>query len=262
MQSQIRLGSVFGVRIGLHYSWFFTATLVLGSLASEYHYVRPGWRPGLIACMSVATTVCFFLSIVLHELAHALVARARGLPVDQITLFALGGISVLGKQAITAADEFWITIVGPATSILIAGISMGLATLFRHLLRLDSLAMMFGWLGLINLVLAIFNLLPAYPMDGGRMVRAVVWHVTGDVTRATVTAVLMSKMIAAFFIASGVLQVLAGNVFQGIWIMLMGWYLTQSADSGYREAAEQRRRMERDDLYIGDLFDSQSPQHK
>ena len=162
LQSQIKLGRLFGIKIGLHYSWFLIALLIVFSLSSQFHASNPEWGDGVILTMSVGTALLFFVSLLLHELAHSLVATAYNLPVKEITLFALGGVSQIEKNPESAKVEFRMAFVGPLTSAVIGVICLTLARLIGDPSSNPWMAMLL-WLGYINLTLAAFNLLLDIP---------------------------------------------------------------------------------------------------
>ncbi len=237
MQSQIRLGSIFGIKIGLHYSWFLIALLIVFSLSGNYHASHPLWHNGLVVALALATAFLFFVSLLLHELSHSLVAKAHGIPVREITLFALGGVSQIEKEAESAKDEFWIAIVGPATSALIGVICVGAANALRWNVALSPAVVMLSWLGYINLGLAVFNMLPGYPMDGGRIVRAIIWWKTGDLDRSTRTAARAGQVVATVFIAIGIIGYFRGGGLGSLWIAFIGWFILQAAKESYVEVS-------------------------
>src|SRR5215510_13323312 len=183
MKAQIKLGRIFGVEIGLHYSWFIIALLITFSLADQFQLNNPRWTSTLRWGLAVVTAVLFFVSIVAHELSHALVAKARNLPVKSITLFALGGVAQIEKEATDAKTEFWMGIVGPITSAIIGFLLLGIALALgwtpmsgTPMSTPDTpLLAMLVWLGYINITLAIFNMIPGFPLDGGRVLRAIAW---------------------------------------------------------------------------------------
>src|SRR5260370_36327414 len=171
MRSQIPLGRVSGIKIGLHYSWFLIALLIVFSLSSEFHASNPAWGDSVILTLSVATAILFFVYLLLHELAHSLVATSNNLPVKEITLFALGGVSQIEKNPTSAKVEFWMAFVGPLTSAVIGVVCLTLTRLIGNPAS-DPLMGMLQWLGDINLTLAAFNVVPRYPFDGGRVLTA------------------------------------------------------------------------------------------
>jgi Zn-dependent protease len=236
MKAQIRLGRIFGIQIGLHYSWLIIALLVALSLAGQFHAANPQWGEVTIWATAIVTAALFFVSIILHELSHAAVAKARGLPVRSITLFALGGVAQIGKDATDPKTEFWMAIVGPIASVIIGSVCLGLASLlgWRTPTTPETpLVAMLMWLGVINIALGVFNMIPGYPLDGGRVFRAIVWWVTGDADRATRIASLSGQFLAFVFIVWGVFRFFNGAGFGGLWMAFIGWFLLGAARSSY-----------------------------
>lgn len=238
MHSQIKLGRVFGIEIGLHYSWIVIALLIVFSLAGHFRETNAQWGDGVVLTTAVITGVLFFATLIAHELAHSLVAQSRGLPVKSITLFALGGVSQIEKEAPDAKTEFWIAIVGPLTSFVIGAILLGLSSALGWTSvatpATPILAMMV-WLGYINVALGIFNLVPGFPLDGGRVLRAIVWWITKDPVRSTRIAARVGQTVALFFIVVGVFRLFSGAGFAGLWIAIIGWFLLDAAGSTYAQ---------------------------
>jgi Zn-dependent protease len=232
LRSQISLGSIFGIKIGLHYSWFLIAILIVFSLSSQFHAENHGWSDGLILAMSISSALLFFVSLVLHELAHSVVANANGLPVKEITLFALGGISQIEKNPLSAKVEFWMAFVGPLTSAVIGAVCIGIARASGSPTADPGMAMLL-WLGYINLTLAAFNMLPGYPLDGGRVLRALIWWKTGNADRSTQLAARAGQAVAIAFITLGIFQYFTGSGIGGLWIAFIGWFLLQAARESY-----------------------------
>jgi len=232
VRSQIKLGRVFGIQIGLHYSWFVIALLIVFSLSSQFHASNPQWGDGVILTMAIATALLFFVSLLLHELAHSLVATSNNLPVKEITLFALGGVSQIEKNPVSAKVEFWMAFVGPLTSAVIGVICTLLARLTGDASSSPWMAMLL-WLGYINLSLAAFNLVPGYPLDGGRVLRALTWWKTGDADRSTQLAAKVGQIVALGFIALGIFRFFGGAGIGGLWIAFIGWFLLQAARESY-----------------------------
>ena len=232
MRSQIKLGRIFGIEIGLHYSWFLIALLIVFSLFSQFQSTNPQWRGGVILSLAVVTAILFFISLLLHELAHSIVATANGLPVKEITLFALGGVSQIEKNPTSARLEFWMAFVGPLTSAVIGGICMLAARALGGAASDPWMAMLL-WLGYINLMLAAFNLIPGYPLDGGRVLRAIIWWNTGDADRSTRAAAKTGQAVAFAFIAWGIFRFFGGAGVGGLWIAFVGWFLLQAARESY-----------------------------
>jgi Zn-dependent protease/predicted transcriptional regulator len=234
VRSQIKLGRIFGIEIGLHYSWFLIAFLIIFSLASQFRSEHPEWGNPTTFALALLTGALFFLSLLLHELAHSLVARSRGIPVREITLFALGGVSQIEKNPASAKIEFWMALVGPLTSAGIGGVCLSLRALVGQ--PTSPTFTMFSWLGYINLALAFFNMTPGYPLDGGRILRAALWWRSGDVERSTRAAARTGQVVGGVFIAAGIVQFFGGAGFGGLWIAFIGWFLMQAAGESYLEA--------------------------
>lgn len=244
MQSQIKLGRIFGVEIGLHYSWIVIALLIVFSLAGHFRETNSQWGDGVILITAVVTGVLFFATIIAHELAHSVVAKSRGLPVKSITLFALGGVAQIEKEATDAKTEFYIAIVGPITSFVIGAVLLALSLAAgwapMETAKTPVLAMMV-WLGYINIALGLFNLIPGFPLDGGRVLRAIVWWVTKDPVRSTRIAARVGQAVALFFIVTGVYRLFAGAGFAGLWIAIIGWFLLDAAGATYAQVEVSER---------------------
>jgi Zn-dependent protease/predicted transcriptional regulator len=234
VRSQIKLGRVFGIEIGLHYSWFLIAFLIVFSLASQFRVTHPTWAGGTIAALAVLTGGFFFVSLLLHELSHSLFAKSHGVEVREITLFALGGVSQIEKNPTSARTEFWMAFVGPLTSAVIGALCL----LVNRAVATPGtpLSAMFSWLGYINLGLAAFNLIPGYPLDGGRILRAALWWRNGDAERSTRAAAKTGQVVGMLFIAAGIVQFFGGAGFGGLWIAFIGWFLLQAAGESRLQA--------------------------
>jgi Zn-dependent protease len=246
MESHIKLGRIFGIPIGLHYSWGLIALLITLSLAAHFQALHPEWGAPTAWVTAVVTGLLFFAAIIVHELAHAVVAKMRGLPVRSITLFALGGVAQIEKESADASGEFWMGIAGPITSAAVGLLCLGLALVFGWTMATEPgtppLSMLV-WLGYINVGLALFNMIPGFPMDGGRVLRAIVWKVTGDGDKATRIAALTGQVIAFTFIVIGLISFFRGAGFNGLWTAFIGWFLLTASRSAYLqvETAERLR---------------------
>lgn len=236
MRSQLKLGRVFGVELGLHFSWIFIALLITFSLAAHFHQVNRSWSEPTVWGAAILTGLLFFVFLFAHELSHALVARSRGLPIRGITLFALGGVAQIEKEAGDPKTEFVIGIVGPITSAVLglACLAFAAATGWapRATPRTPGTAILV-WLGYINLMLAAFNMIPGFPLDGGRVLRAIIWWITRNADRATRIAARTGQVVAALFIGYGVFEFFAGAGLNGLWLAFIGWFLMQAAGSSY-----------------------------
>jgi len=238
MRAQIKLGRIFGVEIGLHYSWFIIALLITFSLAGHFQENNPGWSDGLRWGVAIVTAVLFFAAIVLHELSHAIVAKMRGLPVRSITLFALGGVAQIEKEAADAKTEFWMGIIGPITSFVIGMLCLAITVALGWKppeFPQRPLPAMLMWLGYINIGLAIFNMIPGFPLDGGRVLRGAIWWITGNVKRATTIAARVGQFIAFAMIIYGVMQFFRGTGINGLWITFIGWFLLSASRESYAQ---------------------------
>ncbi|HAF24880.1 MAG TPA: hypothetical protein DCK93_18575 [Blastocatellia bacterium] len=241
MQAQIKLGRIFGIEIGLHYSWLLIALLITLSLVGHFRMMNPKWGTSTVWGTALVTGLLFFAAIVVHELSHAAVAKARGLPVRSITLFALGGVAQIEKEATDAKTEFWMGIVGPITSIVIGAACLALAYALGWapeigMMRASTpLLALLVWLGYINIALAIFNMIPGFPLDGGRVLRAIVWWLTGDANRSTRIAARVGQFVAFGFIVWGILRFFGGAGFGGLWLTLIGWFLLEAARASYAQ---------------------------
>lgn len=240
MKAQIKLGRIFGIEIGLHYSWLIIAVLIALSLSQYFAEAHPDWTGSVIWTMAIVTALLFFLSIVIHELSHAAIARRNNLPVKSITLFALGGVALIEKEAENAKTEFWMGIIGPITSAAIGFLCLGISYLLGWIPMSEPntpLMAMLVWLGYINFGLAIFNMLPGFPMDGGRVFRGIVWAITGNRTKATKIASLTGQFLALSFIILGLIMFFSGSGFSGLWIAFIGWFLLNAAKATYAQEA-------------------------
>ena len=238
MNSNVKLGRISGIEIGLHYSWFIIAALIVFSLGEHFRLVNPNWGAGEIWIAALFTAVLFFVTLLLHELAHSLVAQSRGLKVRAITLFALGGVSQIQDDATDAKTEFWVAIAGPIASLIIGfsclGIALGLGwqrSTEPHTAAIGVLV----WLGYINIALAFFNMIPGFPLDGGRVLRSLVWAITKNADRSTRIAARVGQVVAFLFILDGIWRYFSGAGFGGLWIAFIGWFLMDAAKASYAE---------------------------
>jgi len=233
--AEFRIGSTFGFEISIDTSWFILLALILWSFTAN---VFPGMLPGLSSpayfLMGATGTVLFFVSLLLHELSHALVARARGIPVEGITLFIFGGVARTAREAERPGEEFQIAGVGPLTSFLLAGVFWAIAGVGERYGLDPALVTVAGLMAMLNLALAVFNLLPGFPLDGGRLLRSALWKATGDLTRATKWASLAGRGLGWALIALALVQIFYGYALDGLWLALIGWFLRNAAIRSYR----------------------------
>ena len=234
MRGHISLGRIFGIPLRLHYSWFIIFTLVTYSLVRYAVGQAYPIEQGII--LGISTSILFFASILTHELAHSVLAIRNNIPVREITLFVFGGVSQITKDATSPRAEFSVAVVGPLTSLAMAGIFYGLHLLLAGAQQTLAASLM-QWLALINVVLALFNLIPGFPLDGGRIFRAVVWQRTRDYHKATRLAARVGQGIAYAFIGGGIALIILFRAFwfSGLWLVLIGWFLHDAARGSYRQ---------------------------
>lgn len=249
-----KLGRIFGITIRIDWSWLFIFLLIAWDLATVFAQVHPGWTTWLAWLTAIAAALLFFGSVLAHELAHSLVARARGVPVRSITLFLFGGVSNIQREPPSPLAEFLITIVGPTTSIVLgflfiwlSGVAIGpldavLVSPFNLVGRLDPLRTLLLWLGPINILVGLFNLIPGFPLDGGRILRSILWAITRNLRRATHAASLVGQAVAWLMILVGVAMIFGvrlpffGTGFiSGLWLIFIGWFLNSAAAQSYRQ---------------------------
>ncbi len=234
MQVNIKLGSIWGIPIGINYSWFLIFALVTFSLAS-------GQLPMQIADLSLGgywiialfISILFFGSVLAHELGHALLALRNDVPVKSISLFLLGGVAQITREPRTPGSEFRIAIAGPLVSLAL-GLFFGLIYLLSQ--NVAVIAVPALWLARINIILALFNMIPGFPLDGGRVLRAVVWQITGQEFRSTRVASVAGQVVAYSFIGFGILSLFVGNPVNGLWLAFIGFFLRNAASGSYQYA--------------------------
>ncbi|HVN15938.1 MAG TPA: site-2 protease family protein [Anaerolineales bacterium] len=229
MKNTIPLGRIIGIPIGLDYSWFLIFALMTWSLAASYYPSEfKNWSTAEYWMVGAVTAILLFVSVLLHELGHSVIALRYKIPVRSITLFIFGGVAQIGSEPPSAIAEFWIAIAGPIVSFILAilfGIMKPLFGAFSPILALAE------YLSYINGALALFNLIPGFPLDGGRVFRAIVWGLTNNLHKATVVAANVGRFIAYAFILVGVWQMFTGDFGNGLWIAFIGWFLENAASS-------------------------------
>jgi Zn-dependent protease len=259
----IQLARVFGIRIGVDYSWFLVLFLIIWSLTGYYEDVAPGSNAFLLA---VVSALLFFLSILLHELGHAWVALRNGIPIEGIDLWMFGGVAKLGKDADSPGVEFRIAAAGPLVTVVIAAVCFALGTAVSSGAdALDSARFsndvtgattaVLGYLTSINVLLLGFNLIPAFPLDGGRIARAIAWKLTGDRNRATRFAARLGRGGGWLMVAGGfALYAATGDLIGGLWLAFIGWFLAGAARSAEAQA-DVAGRIEH--LRVADVMDAE-----
>lgn len=253
MRSGFRIGRLFGIDIRVDWSWLFILLLTTWNLNVVFGQFHPQWGAPLRWTIALVAALLFFASVLAHELAHSLVARARGIPVRNITLFLFGGVSNLQQEPNSPGVEFLMAIVGPLTSIVLGivliviagllavptgGLGMGAAELIS---RIGPGTTLLLWLGSINVTVGIFNLIPGFPLDGGRVLRSILWGISGSLRRATRWATWVGQAIAWTMIVAGIAMIFGvqipffGTGFSsGLWLAFIGWFLNSAASQSYQ----------------------------
>ncbi len=232
----IPIGRLFGISLRLHYSWFIIFGLVTWVLAASYFpEVYPNWSAATSVIAGIVTSLMFFASMMAHELMHSIVATRGGIAVRSITLYIFGGVSQITEEPSKPALEFKIAVVGPLTSLVLGVIFIALWQLVPS--NYEAVIAVSFWLGWINLILAIFNLLPGFPLDGGRVLRSIIWWLTNDLRKATRWASNAGRGIGFLFIFGGVVLIFyaPGYLFNGLWLAFIGWFLISAATGSYQQ---------------------------
>jgi len=237
LRGGIPIGKAFGISLRLHYSWFFIFALVTWLLAAVYFPQYYTWSLSVRIAAGLITSVLFFGSVLVHELMHSIVSQRQGIPVQSITLFLFGGVSQITSEPKQPKDEFRMAIVGPLSSLVIGGIFFGIYFGWRNV---DTLAVQFitaiaYWLGYINLALGVFNLIPGFPLDGGRVLRSLIWWRSGNLKSATRIASNAGRAVGFILIFVGIWFIFTGNWFNGIWLALIGWFVESAAVGSYQQ---------------------------
>lgn len=252
----LRIGRVFGIELRVDPSWVFIFALISWSLTALFSGWHPDWSLAESIGVAVVASLVFFVSVLLHELAHSLVARLYGVPVRDITLHLFGGVSNIEREPPTPGAELLIAVVGPLASVLIGVVMLVLGAIFVHarapdaasaaaaISRLGPIGTLLAWLGPVNILVGLFNLLPGFPLDGGRVLRAIVWKATGDLHKATRVAGGAGQLLGWAFVALGVLMAVGVRVpffgrglTPGLWLALIGLFLRNAAATQLRGAA-------------------------
>jgi Zn-dependent protease/predicted transcriptional regulator len=235
MSGSLRICKIAGITISIHVSWIIILVLLTSSLATGWFpAVSPHWSTATYWLVSVLAALLLFVSVLIHELAHSLVARMRGLPVKNIILFIFGGVSNIEQEPKSPGVEFQMTFVGPLASFLLGGLSYLLWLLVGG--GTDPLAATLRYLTLANILLGIFNLVPCFPLDGGRVLRSIIWMISGSLQTATRITMAIGQVIAYLMILGGIWLFFGGAILSGIWIGFIGWFLLHSAQSSDSQA--------------------------
>ncbi len=251
------LGRLLGIDIHVDWSWLLIFALVSWSLNVTFGQIHPTWPVELRWTMAMLAALLFFLSVLAHEMAHSLAALARGVPVSNITLLLFGGVSNIQREPASPAEELVITIVGPLTSLFLGALFLVIGaggyslddaafTPSSLLARLQPMNTILAWLGSVNIMVGFFNLIPAFPLDGGRIVRSLIWAVSGELRTSTRWAALLGQGIAWSMVVAGSMMmfglripVFGTGLFNGVWLIFIGWFLNNAASAGYKHAIVQ-----------------------
>lgn len=237
-QGAVQLGKVRGIAVGIHPSWLLAAILITWSLGQGWYPASyPGWSTPAYYLAGAISAALLFLSVILHEFGHALTAQRFGIPVRSIVVFLFGGIATLDRDSDSPKAEFWIAVMGPVVSAL-------LALLFWLLRPIAALVgtpaeAIISYLAIVNGLLLLFNLIPGFPLDGGRILRAILWAVTDNQRLATTIASVVGQIVAFGLIIWGVARIISGDLFGGIWTAFIGWFLNSAAAETRRAAPKQ-----------------------
>jgi Zn-dependent protease len=254
----IRIGQIYGIPIFLHSSWFLIFGLIAFWFYSDFDALHLNLPMSRLVGLGLMTSLLFFGSLVFHEVAHSLVAKHYKIPVVSITLFVFGGVSRLGRDPSTAVEEFNVAIAGPISSLFLAG---GFGLVYKQAGSNQVLSTLAGSLAGINFVLALFNLIPGFPLDGGRVFRAIVWGITKDSSRATRITARCGQVVAFAMIAAGAYEAVYGyngqsDPVQGVWLALIGWFILTAARQS-RAQADARGALE--GLRVADIMTPELP---
>src|SRR5437016_400663 len=234
MPGSFRIGKIAGIDIDINVSWIIILVLLTVSLATGWFpQLYPGWSSGTYWVVGLISALLLFVSVLLHELAHSLVARQRGLPVKNITLFIFGGVSNIEQEPKSPGIEFQMAVVGPLTSLVIGFVCFLLQLPLRG--SNSPLEGILFYLAVTNVLLGVFNLIPGFPLDGGRVLRSIVWRITGSMRQATRVASITGQIIAYLFILLGIWLFFTGNILNGIWLGFIGWFLLSAAQAAHAQ---------------------------
>jgi Zn-dependent protease len=254
MKKGIRIAKIFGITVKVDWSWLLILLLVIWNLSTAFSQLHPDWELWFTILIAIIAALLFFLSVLIHELAHSLVAKGQGIPVNSITLFLFGGVSNIREEPKSPGSEFLMAILGPVTSLvlgfvllLVSGIGLQVGNMnieqpMELIQDLGAVRTLAVWLGSINIILGIFNLIPGFPLDGGRVLRSIFWALTNNLRKATRWASIIGQIIAWGMIISGIAMIFGVQIpffgeglANGVWLILIGWFLNNAASSGYEQ---------------------------
>ncbi len=248
MNKGIRIARLFGIDIRIDWSWLLILLLIVWNLTSAFSQAHPEWEMLFSVGMGLIASILFFLSVLLHELAHSLVAKSQGIPVSDITLFLFGGVSNIREEPKSPGSEFAMAVMGPVASLVIgfsllvlSGIGLRVKNLrdlqiMQFLEELGAFRTIMVWIGSVNVILGLFNLVPGFPLDGGRVLRSLIWRMIGNLRKATQWASYIGQAIAWIMIMAGMAMIFGIRIpffgqglIDGVWLILIGWFLNNAA---------------------------------
>ena len=234
MSGTLQIGRLFGISVRIHFSWVFIFALVAGTLALSYlPSVYSSWPTLQYWATGIIASALLFICVLAHELSHSLEAMRRGRKVTSITLFFLGGVSQIEEESRSAGEEFWVSVVGPLTSLALSGIFLLLFLNFKG--GNSPITALTQYLAIVNLAIGVFNLMPAFPLDGGRVLKAVVWKLTGSEDNAASISSMSGSIMGFIMMALGVFFLFSISRYTGVWLVIIGWFIQSSASSARRQ---------------------------
>ncbi len=235
MKGSFLIGTIKGIRIEINISWLAAFLLISTTLATRFFPVRyPDWGQDIYWILGASVAILMLFSIIAHELSHSLVANRLGVGVKSITLFIFGGIADLEKEPDSPRKEFLVAIAGPMMSLFLVVLFRALGLMSQYASLPEYFAVVFYYLSSINLILALFNMFPAFPLDGGRVLRAAIWHFTGNLHRATRISSTIGQWFGYFLMFIGLTNMFYGNLINGLWILFIGYFVVQASQSSYQ----------------------------
>ncbi len=235
-RSSIKLFKIFGIEVGLNYSWFIIFALITFTLTTSFFPTSlPNASVAVYIVLGVITSILFFFSVLFHEISHSLVARKNGILIDKISLFVFGGVAQMTKEPDTPRAELLMAIAGPLFSIVLGALFGAVYFIFRYVYPVEFISVPVGYLAYINVLLGIFNLIPGFPLDGGRVLRAIIWYSTKDLRKSTRIAASVGEGFGFVLILIGIFLLFRGDWGNGLWLMFLGWFLHQAAAGSYEQ---------------------------
>jgi len=236
LKKSFKLATVFNIPIEVNYSWFIILGLIIFTLGSGYFpYINPGLDSSIYWLLASISALLLFASLLAHELSHAIVARRNNIPIHGITLFVFGGVAQMDAEPSSPIIEFKMAIAGPIMSFTLALLFFALSQLLFTLGTSGPIISLLYYLFMINIVVGVFNMIPGFPLDGGRVLRALLWHVFKDIKKATAIASNLGKLFAFILMAFGIFNIISGALVSGIWLIFVGLFLQEAAEVSYRQ---------------------------